>query len=337
MEPSGLSLRAYFDQVYSPTFLIECSPRTIDEHHATLNHWERIVGQPSLAAITAAMLGQFLAGLRGPRPKRSGGLRQIPLPGFEAETTEADRGLSPATVNKHRRQLLALLYKAGPAGPRNRDALGILVSVPWVRAMKQQRRLPRGVDDAVLEALYRGAEAAFHPRLPDIPAADWWRGLIVGAVTLGFRRNALMALRWDWIDWGSSTIFLPASADKMGSDRQKPLVPLLLRHLTKIRHGDPRIFPWPGGWPHGETTFYRQWHDIQRSGGIPLVQRIKLHDLKRACGTRLASSGASPWVIQQMLDHGSLTTSRSYINATDAMREAVQKMPLPACFFEEDE
>lgn len=325
MDAAGLSLRAYFEQVYAPTYLIDCSPRTVDEHHATLNHWERIVGRQPLAAITAAMLGQFLAGLRGPRQRPSAGLHQKSLPGFEAEKTE--QGLAAATVNKHRRQVLALLYKAGPPGLRNRDALGILASVPWVRAMKQQCRLPRGVDDEVLDALYRGAEAAFHPRLPEIPAADWWRALIVAALTLGFRRNALLALRWDWIDWSTSTIFLPASADKMGSDRQKPLLPLLLRHLTRIRQGDARIFPWPGGWPHGETTFYRQWRDIQRAGGIAPLQRIKLHDLKRACGTRLARSGASPWVIQQMMDHASLNTSRHYINPTDAMREAVQKMP----------
>ncbi len=62
--------------------------------------------------------------------------------------------------------------------------------------------------------------------------------------------------------------------------------------------------------------------------------RIKLHDLKRACGTRFAAI-ASPWVVQKRLDHSSLATSQFYINATDEERDAVERLPVPAAFLED--
>jgi integrase len=83
--------------------------------------------------------------------------------------------------------------------------------------------------------------------------------------------------------------------------------------------------------PASESTFYRQWWAIQEAAGISEDRWIKLHDLKRACGTRFAKI-ASPWVVQQRMDHSSITTSQAYINATDEEHEAVDRLPLPAAF-----
>jgi site-specific recombinase XerD len=89
------------------------------------------------------------------------------------------------------------------------------------------------------------------------------------------------------------------------------------------------VFPWP----HCERAFYRQWHRIQDHAGIS--PHLKVHDLKRACGTRYAASGASAWVVQRRLDHSSIATSAHYINASREEREAVDRLAVPAAFLED--
>jgi integrase len=326
MGAADLGLQDYYDQHYRPTFLLGADPRTLKEYSATLKHWRRLVGDPPLASITPSILARFLDSLAHPPASAARTVQQFP-PGCEPEAKRKKGSpLKPATVNKHRRQILSLIYKAGPPGPRNRDALGLLAAVPWVKPLRQPRRLPRDVPDDVLDRIYRGAEAADRPLLPGAAPADWWRALVVTAVTTGFRREALLALEWAWIDWGGPAIWLPAEFDKTGGDRQKPLCETAVKHLLRIRGPERLIFAWPAS----EGTWYRQWHAIQRAGGI--VQHIRLHDLKRACGTRLAASGASPWAIQAMLDHASIDTSRHYINPSADLRAAVERMHLPDVF-----
>lgn len=318
---SILTLRSFFTSTFAPMFLGEARPKTLRAYAEALKHWARLTGDPPLSSIGPELLARFKSELLGTRQPVPAACQQRML--FDLGPVETQR-LAKATVNKHLRAVSALLAKAGPPGPRNRDALGILESTPWVKPVKVLRRLPRAVRAADIVATYEACERATFPHLDRARAGHWWKALLATAYTAAFRRGGLLALRWPSIDLSAEVITLDAGDDKCGCDRVKPLHHVVVLHLLRIRTSSELVFPWP----HSERTFYRQWHAIQDCAEIPAERHFGLHDLKRTAGTIYAST-SSAWVVQAMLDHSSITTSRSYVNPSGALRPAVDGFPLP--------
>jgi integrase len=145
------------------------------------------------------------------------------------------------------------------------------------------------------------------------------------AVSSGFRRGALLSLRWAHIDVGRRIVRLPACFDKKGKEREKPLHDQVVKLLLEIRGPQEKVFEWP----HSRKVWYEQWHRIQDAGDV--MEHIRFHDLKRVAGVMFSETG-SPWVVQHMLDHASIETSRHYINPMEACREAVDNLPLQKIF-----
>ncbi len=299
------TLDGWFESVYAVTYEAGCRPRTLEEYRVSLGKWKAFTDDPPLDAIDSLMLGRFKAWL------------------LESEQ------LARATVNKHLRHVHAILGKAGPPGPGNRDAAGLIATSPWTKPLKELERLPRSVESDVLGSIYQASRFAHYPELEDIKAADWWRALMVLAYTSGFRRGALMSLVWSQVDVANREFRIAAEDDKCGRERRKPLHRLAVVHLVKIRTADGRVFPWP----HSMTTFYRQWHRIQIKADIERADHIKLHDLKRTCGSIAAELG-SAFAVQKLLDHGSVRTSQLYVNPTKELRGVVDAFPIPAAFEE---
>ena len=294
----SFTLRSFYDSHFSRMFLCGAKPTTFLEYKATLVKWDLIVGCLNVDEINIQNLSEFKAKL------------------FEL-------GLARASVNKHLRHLNAILAKVGPAGPGNRDALGLLNSVPWVKPMKEMTRRPRTVSPSDFALLYEEVARASVPRIDEINSADWWRALLVTALTTGFRREALFSLRWDHVDLVDQVIRVNAEFDKCGTEREKPLHKICVDHLLRIRR--------PAGglvfaWPFCSRTFYRHWHCLQDDAGIE--QHFKLHELKKTCGTVFARTSGSAWVVKEMLDHSSIHTSRFYVDSCDGLREAVDAFPI---------
>jgi len=334
---SRLRLREFFDRVFAPQFLVGAAPATLRGYRETLAHWRRCTKDPPLAEITGETLSLLKARLQDPAnfpPPRDDRPRTLQLELFPIRPQRPRRRgrppkpLSRASTNKHLRHIGAILAKAGPPGPHNRDALGVLPTVPWTKPVREYRRLPRAVSDEPLAAVYRACAYARYPRLEEPVGPQyrehWWKALITTALLVGFRRGALLDLQWPDVDLPSKKIRLPAEADKCRSERLKPITSLVVAHLVRIRTPGPLVFPWP----QSQSTFYRQWHRLQDAAGIAPEQHFGLHDLKRACGTRLATV-ASPWAVQHQLDHRSIHTARHYINPIEELQRAVERMPVP--------
>jgi len=221
--------------------------------------------------------------------------------------------LSPATVNKHLRHLNHLLGKAGPAGPHNRDALGLLSAVPWVKQLRTYQRRPQAAGLPAIRQFYKAC--------PD----DWWRGFVVCAFHLGSRVRALVNVREADVDWGVGRITFTAEHDKRRIERTKPMSMCVRRHLVKLRGC---------GLLHlstSKTTFYKAWHRIEMAAGFTEDEEFTPHALKRACGTQLASSGASPWSVKYMLDHSqSDVTGCSYVDPLEGLVDVVELLPDPS-------
>jgi len=303
------TLSAFLERSYLPIFAAGCSPRTIRAYRDSVARFIEVAGDLPLDEIAVDHLARFKAE-RAARSRRG-------------------RPTAPATVNKDLRHVLAVLSKAGPPGPRNRDALDLIARPAWCRPLRQPRRLPRVPDNATIGAAYRAAAYAAEPAGYPFRPAAWWRALIVAALTLGFRRGALLSLRWEWIDVARQSVRLPAEYDKCLCEREKPINAVALRHLLAIRTGTgPLVFPWP----LSSRAIDRHFRRFQQIGDV--AAPITLHALKRACGTLYAQSG-NPWIVQQMLDHASINTSKHYVNASASLKAAADALPLPAAFSEE--
>ena len=294
------TVRAFFDAQFKPLYLADARPRTIAEYGFTVTAWDRWFAAVDLATIAVETLATW-------RQKLS------------------DSGLVPPTVNKHLRHLGAILAKAGPPGPHNRDALGVIDRTPWVRPLRWQRDLPRHVALDTIGRVYAQADGALYPRSRP---GHYWRALVVCAYNLAYRRHALLHMPEAAIDWNAATVRMPANLDKCRVERIKPALDVVLTHLLPLR-GNHK----PLAWPHGNRAFYWQWHALQTAAGVDRAEHFTPHDLKRACGTQLQRAGANEWQIRYMLDHAQRdVTGRSYVNAADELREVLERLRQPPQF-----
>lgn len=302
-----LTLRGYYERAYRTTFLAGCRPTTEAVYRTTLALWEQLLPELRLTEIDNRWLGAF-------RDKLS------------------QRETSPQTVNKYLRTVNALLAKAGPASSSCRDALGLLPTSPWAKLLKTHTTRPRAIPLDVLGFIYRACERAMLPRGSGIDPAAWWRGLVVCASQTALRRSALLGIEWRMIDGAENALHLPASLDKMGVERVKPLTRVVINHLRELRpdEADPeaKIFPWPY---RSMRMFLIQWHALQQAAGVPLEAMFKFHDLKKTCGTQLATV-AGAHAVREMLDHTSIEMSQHYVAGTEALRAALERMPRPREF-----
>ncbi len=295
---SPARLSTFFHETYERLFMADARPKTFYAYDQSVRLWTTITGDPELPCGQAVMA---------------------------AFKVEALKRCAASTVNKHLRQLNAILAKCGPPGPGNRDALGIVDRVPWTKPLRTDEPAPREVEDETIDAIFNACHAARYPRRLD--HAEWWQALVCFAITTGTRRAAVLATRWRDIDLAKRTARVPAAGDKCHRTRTKPLHPETINRILGIRRAaDELLFPWDAS----EKTWYRTWDEIQDAAAIADPDRIRFHDLKRYAGTRYADAG--PWVVQKMLDHASIDTSRFYVNADTACRRAVEAFPMPNCF-----
>lgn len=294
---TGAPLRIYFDSLFAPAFLCGASPRTWKEYRSTLSTWERLTANPTLAAVSS-----------------------FDLAAFKAAAVAA--GLAVATVNKHLRHLSHLLTKAGPIGPGNRDGLGLVAASPWTKPLREREKPIRTVDDATFMRFYESTGAAKFPQVPGVLPAAWWRALIICALTLVVRRQALLGLAWGNVDLVGKWVTVEGTTDKAGRVRRKRLHDAARSHLLRIRSASPLVFPFP----HSEKTFYRTWERIEAAAGVS----FGLHDLKRTALSRLAAT-CDAFTLQKLGDHSSIrTTQRYYVNVDDAgLAAAVDAYQLP--------
>jgi len=69
------------------------------------------------------------------------------------------------------------------------------------------------------------------------------------------------------------------------------------------------LTPSEKGTPIDARNLLRAWYLALRDAG---VERIRYHDLRHMCGTRLASAGVDISAIARILDHSQLSTTRRY-------------------------
>jgi integrase len=297
----------FFESYVLPTCFYGDKPVTVDTYRNALKLWRLITGDPPLESVTTETLTLFRDALSKRR-------------GLQSYTRAASD-----TVASRLRSIQTILDKAGPPGRRNRDAKGLIPSPPWIRAPKAAMKLPRVLSPETFKVVYDATAGMDRPWVPGIKPPAWWKALLVVTYNTQLRRRTLFEMRMDEIDWGVSCLRLPAARLKGGRPMIVHLNAAALDALRKIRRARELVFP--TDWAD-EKTFYKWFHHLQDSAGIPRKEHFGLHVIRKTAATVLA--GFSPQAAQLALGHRSLTTTvNHYINPTSIVAAALDAMPQP--------
>lgn len=306
----ALTLPLFYERHYLP--LRPASKETVYFDRIILRRWAILTGDPPLTELTAEHLVMYR--------DRLSKMRGIKSVGY----------MSPNTVSGYMKKLQTFLDKAGPPGPRNRDALGLVDKVPWVKPPRGLRRVVRIVSEETLNNFYLGCIAARRPRWPDIKPAAWWRALVVLAYNTGLRCGTLFSIRMSWINWERRCIAIPPQFTKTGQEQIMPMNPVVFEHLNAIRGEREYLFRFTKGVDQ-TRRFYVHFHKVQDACGIPREQHFGLHQLRKTCATVLWEH--NPQVAQFALGHSSMeTTATFYVRGQAMLERAVQQMPQPNAF-----
>ena len=141
----------------------------------------------------------------------------------------------------------------------------------------------------------------------------------------GTRRNEALTARWEHVDLERGIWLIPHT--KSGRAHHVPLnheAKALLANLPR-ENGSPWVFP--GRDPAKHVIDPRKCLDsLTDEAGI---ERIRIHDLRHSFASLCAQSGASLYLIKQLLNHADMVTTQRYAHLTsENLREASQSVSL---------
>jgi integrase len=299
-----------FRQEYRERVLDGLAVGTRGQAEISLDHFERIVKPLRVSAVSSAHVADFIAARRKEPGRKEGD------------------ALSPHSINKDLRHLKAALRVA--------VEWGYLAHMPKVRMEKAPKRLPTYVTGDHFAAVYQACDKARRPAdLPNIPAADWWRALMVMGYMTGWRVADMLALRRDQLDLEAGTAVSLAEDNKGKRDERVKLHPVVVDHLKRLAGFTPTVFPWNAN----RRELYVEFARLQEAAGIklPCARQHKhtrychvygFHDLRRAFATMNADK-LTPDALQALMRHKSYQTTQLYISLARQMDAAVASLHVP--------
>ncbi len=304
------TLCSFFRDYYEPTVMQRDNSKGYRKLiEISLKRWRLITGDPPLEEIDNQLIAKFRDFL------------------FACRSMGRGEHLATATVSCYLRTINMVLQKAGPAGPRNRDAAGVLDHVPWARLPRIKREIPKIVNEQTIRRMYDACEIVVTPRIPGVKPCDWWRALIVIAWTTAARRRTLFELEWEDFRPAEKCLNVPGERLKSGRPQVFPLTDLAVEHLERIRTDRRLVFPWP----MNIRQFHIYWNRLLWEAGIPKAEAFGLHALRRTALTRLAHHSLA--AAQLLGGHRNVDiTVTHYIDPSPIISKAIQSMPQTEIF-----
>jgi integrase len=151
----------------------------------------------------------------------------------------------------------------------------------------------------------------------------------------GARRSEVFTTRWEQLDLGDGIWTKPATATKQVRLHRIPLSAPARQVLVEINqaaeekaakhHRDPAPWVFPARYGGGPLTDAKHvWIVICRAAGIT---DLRLHDLRHAYATFLASAGLSLPIIGRLLGHSQAATTHRYSHLQlDPLRAATDRV-----------
>ena len=276
-----------------------------------IRHFERLIKPRWVSNLKTGMIDDYIAKRRAE-------------PGRKPKST-----LAPHTLDKELRALRAMLNVA--------HEWGYLPQLPKFRRIKLPETMPRPMRPEHFEAIYNTSCVATMPAgLPYQPDV-WWKGIVVFAVTTGWRKEEIFDFRRDDLNLDTGAILTRAADNKGGRDAMDFLPDVTLDHIRRMPSFNPYVFPWP----HDLRTFDLQFHRIQEAAGIHMPCIIQqhhecthtchlygMHDLRRAYATENCDRLPVP-VLQKKMRHKDIETTLRYVETARKMKKASEEVYVP--------
>ncbi len=241
------------------------------------------------------------------------------------------------TVNRQIGILSHLLNKAVEWGRIGSNPIKGLKPLRHDTPIKQRRALTAGEFNAIFE------------KSPDYLKPVWRM-----FATTGIRKDELVNLRFDDIDWESKTVIISAENSKNHKPREIPLDDEMFATLKRLRElaqwrrpvdgSTPKlttlqhanfsaehVFVTQANTPWRNNLLARFYATCKRAGIEDAVRggAVDIHSLRVSFTTLALEGGASPKAVQAILGHSTLAlTMGVYARATDrAKRQAIASLP----------
>jgi len=151
-------------------------------------------------------------------------------------------------------------------------------------------------------------------KLMDVARENRWGHRDATAILLayrhGLRASELVGLRWDDIDWQTSTLHVRRAKGGIGT--RQPLAARELRALRRLQReaSGVHIFVSERGAPLSVAGYQRMVARAGEAARFPFL--IHSHMLRHSCGYKLANDGHDTRAIQHYLGHRSIASTVRY-------------------------
>lgn len=210
------------------------------------------------------------------------------------------REREPATAAKDRAQIRALWAWAWS------EALPGVARGPSVRPVIVPERVPEAWLDSEMRALVQSAGQEVG-KICGIPAAGWWRALVLTCYDTAERISATMSLRYADVH-GSVVIF--RAEDRKGRRRDIARTISTDTAIAIDAIADPArelVFPCDVC----ESAVYHRLNRILKRAGLPTDRWSKFHRIRKTTASYYAAAGGDA---QLLLDHSSPVVTRRYLD-----------------------
>lgn len=280
-----MRLVEFLDDIYVP--LKRITERTQDLYRMTIAAYGESLGhEPTLADLDEMRIARFLA-------KRV-------------------RERAPATAEKDRSQLRAMWEFAA----RRR----LVDSWPTITPVKVPERVPEcWLTDEMQRLLQSAAQEKTY--YDGVPAALWWRALIMLLYATGERISPALDLTWS--DVRPRGILFRAETRK-GSTRDiyreiDEETYAALEAIRLDRDAEAHVFPWP----RCRSYVWGRLEIILRRAGLPCGRNHKFHKIRRTTASYFEAAGGDA---QELLDHQDKKTTRAYLDPRVARRPSASDL-----------
>lgn len=235
---------------------------------------------------------------------------------IEQWAIELSRELSASSVNHHLALLSASYNRAQKNGTVSVNPMHVVVRLK--------------ANNVRVRCLSEAEEARLLDALP-----QWLRPLAIVALQTGMRKGELLALRWNDVDFATSTIVIREAKSgegrrlPMSNEARRVLHPLWekRRKVVALRNRGSNdhtayVFAAPsGGFLH---SLDRYWYPALRRAAIP---DFHFHDLRHTFASRLAMKGVDLYRVQILMGHKTPEMTQRYAHLSpDTLREAVERL-----------
>lgn len=285
-------------------YMKECAPKKASKSNlrdqTCLKHLLPYFGEKALAEVTPKLIAAY-------------------------KVKRREEGSAPATLNNEQRDARKRRQKAAAPATLNKE-LGLMKAAfnvairewEWCRDNPVRRVSMERVNNARVRWVNDDEFASVLERCP-----DWLKPIVQVARYTGMRRENIIGLQWDQVDFFRKVILLDQTknGDRLGIPLCERVVEVF-KVLARVRHIRSKyVFTGPEGQPYEGAAASMAFIRACRAAGI---ENFRFHDLRHTFASLLVQRGVDLYRVQRLLGHrdGRMTQRYSHLSPEN-LREAV--------------